>query len=167
MRAIALNHVSIPAVDVDASVEFYKDLLDMEEIPAPNFGFNRPVRWLRLGDLQLHLFPVDVEPDRTAQHFGLEVDDFEAAYLRLQERGLFDTSAERRYANVWELPGGAVQMYFRDPSDNLIEIDWPDVSTLDRSVFGDNLVKLEDEVPQSEENLRASLFLRLRDPAAR
>lgn len=163
MRAIALNHVSIPAVDTDASVEFYKDLLDMEEVPAPNFGLGQ-VRWLRLGDLQLHLFPVADQPARTYQHLGLEVDDFETAFRKLVDKGLFED--DTRFATVWELPGGEVQMYFRDPSDNLVEIDWPDVTTLDRSVFGDKLKKLADEVPQSAENLRASLFLRLRDPVA-
>ncbi len=52
-------------------------------------------------------------------------------------------------------------MYFRDPSDNLVEVDWPDVTTLDRSVFGDDLKKLGDEFPQDAENLRATLFLGL------
>ena len=55
-------------------------------------------------------------------------------------------------------------MYFRDPADNFVEIDWPDVSTLDRSVFGDDLKLLADEFPQDEENLRARLFLRLQVP---
>jgi hypothetical protein len=51
-------------------------------------------------------------------------------------------------------------MYFRDPWDNLVEINHPDVGALDRSVFGDRLVRLADEEPQDEENLRARLFLR-------
>jgi catechol 2,3-dioxygenase-like lactoylglutathione lyase family enzyme len=159
MRASGLNHVSIPAVDVEESLRFYVEVFGMEELPAPRFGYGSAVRWLRLGDLQVHLFPVEERPARTAQHFGFEVDDFEAAYRRLKELGIF-ASAGDRAAAVWELPGGEVQMYFRDPSDNLVEIDWPDVGTLDRSLFGDELKKLADEIPQSEENLRARLFLR-------
>jgi hypothetical protein len=27
-------------------------------------------------------------------------------------------------------------MYIRDPAGNLVEIDWPDITTLDRSVIG-------------------------------
>ncbi len=57
-----------------------------------------------------------------------------------------------------ELPDGAVQLYFRDPSGNLVEVDHPDVTTLDRSLFGDRLVRLADLEPQSAENLRASLW---------
>jgi hypothetical protein len=35
------------------------------------------------------------------------------------------------------LPDGAVQLYVRDPVGNMVEVNWPDVSTLDRSVIGD------------------------------
>ncbi len=158
VRATLLNHVSIPAVDVDESLRFYRDVFGMEQIPAPNFGF--PVRWLRLGDLQLHLFHVDERPARTYQHLGIEVDDFEECYRRLKARGLFERDS--RYAYLWELPGGEVQMYFRDPADNQVEVDWPDVATLDRELFGDDLKRLADELPQDAENLRATLFLRSR-----
>ena len=156
MRATAINHVSIPATDVEACARFYEDVFAMERLPAPNFGF--PVVWLRLGDLQLHLYQVDEQPPRSYQHLGIEVDDFEGVYLRLRELGAFEEGTRFRY--LWELPGGQVQMYLRDPADNLVEIDWPDVTTLDRSVFGDELKRLDDEFPQSAENLRARLFLR-------
>jgi hypothetical protein len=33
------------------------------------------------------------------------------------------------------LPDGAVQMYLRDPAGNLVEVNWPDVTTLDREVI--------------------------------
>jgi catechol 2,3-dioxygenase-like lactoylglutathione lyase family enzyme len=162
VRAVSLNHVSIPAVDVDASMRWWQDVFGMEQVPAPNFGF--PVRWLRLGDLELHLFSVDEQPRRTYQHLGIEVDDFEEAYRGLQGRGAFEEGT--RFAYLWELPNGEVQMYFRDPDDNLVEIVWPDVETLDRSVFGGDLKRLEDAFPQDEENRRATLFLRRHDRAA-
>jgi catechol 2,3-dioxygenase-like lactoylglutathione lyase family enzyme len=159
VRATLLNHVSIPAVDVDESLRFYREVFGMEQIPAPNFGME--VRWLRLGDLQLHLFHVDEQPGRTYQHFGIEVDDFEECYRRLKASGCFEQGS--RFFYLWELPGGEVQMYFRDPSDNFVEIDWPDVATLDRNVFGDDLKRLADEFPQDAEHLCASLFLHARD----
>ncbi len=155
VRATGINHVSIPAVDVDETMRFYQEVFGMERVPSPNFG--GPVRWLRLGDLQLHIFQVGGQPGRTYQHLGIEVDDFEAAYLKLRELGAFEEGSRFRY--LFELPSGEVQMYFRDPSDNLVEIDWPDVTTLDRSVFGDDLKRLDDFFPQAGENLRATLFL--------
>ena len=38
------------------------------------------------------------------------------------------------FAQVTELPDGGAQMYVRDPGGNLIELDTPDASVLDRSV---------------------------------
>jgi catechol 2,3-dioxygenase-like lactoylglutathione lyase family enzyme len=157
MRATAYTHVSIPALDVEKSLAFYRDLFDLEEVPAPNFGF--PVRWLRVGDLQLHLFQVDDPAPHTNQHLGIEVDDFEECYRRIKALDVVDGGNPFRH--VWELPDGAVQMYIRDPSDNMVEINWPDVTTLDRSLFGDDLKLLADAWPQSETNRRALLFQRL------
>jgi YD repeat-containing protein len=59
---------------------------------------------------------------------------------------------------LYELPDGSVQMYVRDPAGNLVEVDWPDVSTLDRSLFPD-LKRLGDTVPQTGDALRATLYL--------
>jgi YD repeat-containing protein len=63
------------------------------------------------------------------------VDDFEAAYTRAKETGAQVESG--RYSTVRELPDGAVQMYLRDPAGNLVEVNWPDVTRLDRSVVPD------------------------------
>jgi catechol 2,3-dioxygenase-like lactoylglutathione lyase family enzyme len=153
VRAKRLNHVSIHANDMEESLRFYIDVFGMERLPSPNFS--QHVEWLRLGEQQLHLF-LRAEPAPELHHIALDVDDFEAAYLKARELGLLDEQAFG--AAVRELPDGAVQMYIRDPAGNLVEIDWPDVTTLDRSVVTD-LKKLEDDVAQSGEALRATLFL--------
>jgi catechol 2,3-dioxygenase-like lactoylglutathione lyase family enzyme len=113
-------------------VRFYKDLFGMEEIPAPGFPFS--VRWLRVGDLQLHLFQSE-DPAPQGHHFGIEVDDFESTYEKVGEMGA--QIGEGYLSSVYELPDGAVQLYVRDPTGNMVEVNWPDVSTLDRSVIGD------------------------------
>jgi hypothetical protein len=51
-----------------------------------------------------------------------------------------------------------VQLYFRDPAGNLIELNWPDAATLDRSQYPE-LRRLTDSVPQTSESERAVLFL--------
>lgn len=127
MRATGLTHVSIGARDLEESARFYKGFFGMEEIPSPDFP--GPVRWLRVGDLQLHLF-LDEDPAPAWHHFALDVDDFEAVYARAEELDVRD-----RYSTVRELPDGAVQMYLRDPAGNLVEVNWPDASTLDRRVI--------------------------------
>ena len=131
MRATGFTHVSVYARDLAESVPFYRELFGMEEVPSPDF--TNPVVWLRVGDLQLHLLQSE-DPTPTRQHFGLDVDDFEAAYLRAGELGIRD---DARHPAVRELPDGSVQMYVRDPSGNLIEVNWPDATTLDREVIPD------------------------------
>jgi len=148
-----LNHVSISASDIEASARFYEELFGLERVPAPNFGF--PVVWLRAGDLQLHLFQRDVDPPRR-HHFGLTVEDFETVYRKAEELGAFDDATMGRL--ISELPDGAVQLYLRDPAGNLVEVDFPDASRLDRRVVKE-LPKLEDAFPQSDQNRQARLFL--------
>ena len=132
MTANGFTHVSVHAHDLDESVRFYKELFGMEELPAPGFPF--PVRWLRVGDLQLHLFQSD-EPAPSGHHFGFDVDDFEATYEKARDLGVQEK--EGYFSNVYELPDGAVQLYLRDPAGNMVEVNWPDASTLDRSVIED------------------------------
>lgn len=129
MRATGFTHVSIGARDLDESVRFYEDFFGMEEVPAPNFS--GPVRWLRVGDLQLHLFH-DEGPAPLGHHFALDVDDFEEAFRKAGDLGVRGGGL---YSAVRELPDGAVQMYLRDPSGNLVEVNWRDVNTLDRNLI--------------------------------
>lgn len=131
MRARGFTHVSVHARDLEESVRFYEDVFGMEEVPAPGFPF--PVRWLRVGNLQLHLFQSE-DSAPSGHHFGLDVADFEAVYKKAHELGV--AVGEGYFSKVYELPDGAVQLYLRDPAGNMVEANWPDASTLDRSVVG-------------------------------
>jgi lactoylglutathione lyase len=152
VRATRFNHVSVHATDMEESLRFYMDVFGMKRLPSPNFA--QHVEWLRLGEQQLHLFLRDT-PAPEFHHIALDVDDFEAAYLKAKELDLLDQDAFG--ASVRELPGGAVQMYLRDPAGNLVEVDWPDISTLDRDVVG-NITRVADERPQTGEAAQATLY---------
>ncbi|CAN5275694.1 hypothetical protein BH18ACT10_BH18ACT10_14870 [soil metagenome] len=132
MRATGFTHVSISARDLDESVRFYEDFFGMEEVPSPEFS--SPVRWLRVGNLQLHLF-LDESPAPDRHHFALDVDDFEAAYLKARKWGV--QVASGNYSTVRELPGGEAQMYINDPAGNLVEINGRDAAALDPAVIGE------------------------------
>ncbi len=155
MPVTNLNHVSVSVRDMEESVRFYTELFGVKNIPTPNFGF--PVQWLRVGDLQLHLFKRDV-PSPQYHHFGITVDDFQAVYLNAKALGVCDSTTFGHH--IYELPGGCVQLYLRDPAGNLVEVDWPDVNTLDRSIVTD-VKRLAEGRPQTGENLQATLFLGL------
>jgi lactoylglutathione lyase len=152
VRATRFNHVSILAQDIDESVRFYTEIFGMERVPSPDFG--SPVEWLRLGDQQLHLFKRETQAP-AFHHIALDVDDFEAIYVKAKELGIKDNTLG---PDARELPDGSVQMYLRDPSGNLVEIDWPDVATLDRSIVTE-IRKLEDERPQTGEATQAKLYM--------
>ena len=153
VRATRINHVSISALDLEESTRFYEDLFAMERIPTPTFA--SPVQWLRVGDLQLHLFlAAGAEREAPARHhLGLTIDDFDTAYW-----------AVKAYASdTWgwqlvELPSRQVQLYFRDPAGNLIELNWPDADTLDRSRYPE-LRRLEDQIDQRPDAEQAVLYL--------
>jgi catechol 2,3-dioxygenase-like lactoylglutathione lyase family enzyme len=150
VRATRINHVSISAADLEESTRFYESVFSMERIPTPTFA--SPVQWLRVGDLQLHLF-LDESPAPRRHHIGITIDDFDAAYNAVRDR----------FSDQWgwqlvELPSGQVQLYFRDPAGNLIELNWPDVETLDRSRYPE-LRRLADHIPQGEDSGQALLYL--------
>ena len=157
MGALRVNHVSIHAEDMEESARFYEELFGMRRLPTPKF--QQPVLWLALGDQQLHLFQRDDVEAPRAHHLAIDVDDFNAFYREAKKRGLLDQdtwSSSARYH-----PAGWVQMYIRDPSGNLVEVDWPDVSTLDPEIVAE-LGKLEDEVPQEGDAREATLYTRPR-----
>lgn len=155
MKATGFTHTSVHAHDLDESVRFYRELFGMEEIPAPDFPF--PVRWLRLGDLQLHLFESD-DPAPQGHHFGIDVDNFEVAYEKVKEFGAREKQGY--FSKLYELPDGTVQMYLRDPAGNMVEVNWPDVSKLDHSMVTEDIEKVMSD---TNEAAKATLYLKLRE----
>jgi catechol 2,3-dioxygenase-like lactoylglutathione lyase family enzyme len=143
MRAAGLNHVSIVARDLEESVAFYVDVLGLERLPTPDFGF--PVQWLRAGSLQVHLFERAEEPP-THAHFAFEVDDVVALYERARELGILDRTS-MGYA-IAELPGGEAQLYLRDPAGNLVELDHPDGTAAREQI--EEMILLSDRRPQPD-----------------
>jgi len=153
MSALRINHVSVSAPDLDASVAFYTELFSAEPIPTPNFGMR--VQWLAIGDTQLHLFTSENAPP-SHHHFAFTVDDFPALYRRAGELGAYDSTAFRHH--FFELPGDTAQLYLRDPAGNLVEVDAPRLSELPEDIVADRR-RLADVNPQDDENQRARLFL--------
>jgi lactoylglutathione lyase len=149
-----INHVSIPAHDLRVSTDFYVELLGATPLPSPNFGV--PVQWLALGSrTQLHLFERDGDP-LSHQHFAVAVADLEPAYRGADRRGAFDRTAFGNH--LVELPGDVVQLYVRDPSGNLVEIDQHGVDRLPSELRAQ--VKPIWEINlQDAENMRGRLFV--------
>ena len=101
-RLVGLNHVALQVDDIEEAVAFYTDLFEPTDVnrSVPGAAF------LRMGDQFIALF--ERGPRTEEPHFGLVVDDKEAARRRLEEAG------------VEVLPGRFFDI--RDPSGNRVQI---------------------------------------------
>lgn len=157
MAGCSINHVSIVANPMDESVEFYEDLIGLQQVPSPNFGVD--VVWLEDSEgKQLHLFERDV-PIPRYHHFGMTVDDFESVYWEAKDRDVItDFREDTDSSGLYRLPDGAVQLYVNDPAGNLVELNWPDIESLDENIR-DKIVDLDDVFPQTGEATDATLSI--------
>lgn len=167
MDEVEFTHVSVIAVDLQQSIDWYADLFGADvivKLPAPKFI--GPAAWLKLGHLSLHLANVPEASPTTVNHFGvgvLKAELFHSIYQKAEERGLFE---ERLGSHIFEVPSGEVQMYLLDPSNNLVEVDFPDATLLDRTIIKD-IPKLADTFsPQPDEAAQGMLFRWLREERA-
>ena len=151
--SLRINHVSVNALDLKRSTDFYVELLGAEPIATPNFGI--PVQWLAVGRTQLHLFERDLTPT-SHHHFGITVDDVEPVYRAAERWNAFDDEAFRN--RLVELPGDVVQLYLRDPAGNLLEVDHHGVDRLPDDLRA-RLAGLWEFNPQDDEQMSARLFV--------
>jgi lactoylglutathione lyase len=129
------HHVNILVDDLDLAVKFYRDDLGLEPDTTPDQDF--PTQFFKLGDSgQIHINEyADERPYRA--HFAIRVDDFSAVFRHMKEIGAIDI---KPWGNVRKLPGGAMQMFLRDPSANLVEITSHPDDQIDSDVMEDDLV---------------------------
>jgi glyoxylase I family protein len=117
-----LHHVSVPVRDLEESLRFYRDDLELEWLPSrPSFPF--PGEWLALPSGQeVHLVYNPAGTYRDSKkieprdiHFAIQVKDWRRATLLLVDK------------KIESLPDpyllGLLQTYILDPNDHVIEIN--------------------------------------------
>jgi lactoylglutathione lyase len=102
-RAVGLNHIALEVGDIEEALAFYGRLFTFELR-----GKNRSMAFIDLGDQFIALQKGRKQPTDDGRHFGLVVDDKEAARKALKAAG------------VTPLDGPFLD--FRDPWGNRIEI---------------------------------------------
>jgi catechol 2,3-dioxygenase-like lactoylglutathione lyase family enzyme len=117
METKELNHVAIHIDDLEKSRAFYRDILMLQEIERPAFGF--PGAWFRLGDQQeLHLIAGRKDPvfaHNRGNHYALMIEDMDAWEAHFQKLG-------QEYLPRRTRPDGAFQIYVTDPDGHVIEL---------------------------------------------
>ena len=102
-RAVGLNHIALEVGDIEEALAFYGRLFSFELR-----GKNKSMAFIDLGDQFIALQKGRKQPADDGRHFGLVVDDKEAARKALEAAG------------VTPLDGPFLD--FRDPWGNRIEI---------------------------------------------
>jgi lactoylglutathione lyase len=102
-RLVGLNHIALEVGDLEEALEFYGGIFELElRGRVPGMAF------IDIGDQFIALAEGRTQPPDEGRHFGLVVDDREAARAALHE------------AAVEILPGRGVD--FRDPWGNHVQI---------------------------------------------
>jgi glyoxylase I family protein len=109
-----IHHVSINVNNVDAALDFYVGVLNLELKHRPDLGF--PGAWIQAGEQEIHLLGIDSGVPVKEQHFAFAVTDADTVHEALAERG-FNPSAIR------EIPAVCRQFFTHDPSGNMIEFN--------------------------------------------
>lgn len=127
----ALDHVVLRIRDLDASLEFYRDVLGctMEKVQE-KIGLYQ----LRAGQSLIDLIPLDeplgkmggagpAKEGRNLDHFAIQVAPFDEAAIRahLTAHGIEAGESGTRYGAEGEGPS----IYIRDPDDNTVELKGP------------------------------------------
>jgi catechol-2,3-dioxygenase len=102
-RLVGVNHIALEVGDLDAALDFYRRLFDFElRGRVPGMAF------LDMGDQFIALAEGRTQGADDGRHFGLVVDDLDAARAALEREG------------VEVLPGRGVD--FRDPWGNRVQL---------------------------------------------
>lgn len=118
-RLLGIHHVSFVVTDVQRSLIFYREILQLEADPGrPDIGY--PGAWLDVGEQQIHLLqvpnpdPVSGRPEHVGRdrHAAMLVSDMQPVLERLEHAGVAYTRSR----------SGRSAVFFRDPDGNGIEL---------------------------------------------
>jgi catechol 2,3-dioxygenase-like lactoylglutathione lyase family enzyme len=117
MPGLRIQHVNLLVDDLAAATCFYRDVIGLVEIAAPRQNFKTQFFQVS-ADQELHVNEIrDAKPERA--HLCLVADEFAGIFERARAAGCLDLVV---WGRVRRLRSGALQMFLRDPSGNLVEI---------------------------------------------
>ena len=119
MKLTGIHHHSVLVSDMERAVDFYKNVMRLQEIGIPaTFGpADLRVRWFEIGDQHIHLMPAaQADPD-SPRHIALAIEDAVAGREYFQAKGV-------EISETVLIPG-ADRFFIADPDGNRIElIQW-------------------------------------------
>ena len=127
-----IHHVSLGVTDLETSRRFYSQILGLEELPRPPFGF--PGAWFSAGaHQQVHLIVHPHSTLRTGKgldtrdgHFAVRDASYRKTVEYLRSRGYREDAGGGEFQRMILQPhatAGFPQIYILDPDRNVIEIN--------------------------------------------
>lgn len=135
-----MDHIVINAVDINVSLRFYVEILEMPGERIEEFNNNQvPFPSVRITkDTIIDLFPKKLwektNPENVCRpnvnHFCLSTSkkNWESLQERLKKNGI---SIDDGPVNRWGAHGSGVSIYFRDPDENVIEVRYYESEEVD------------------------------------
>ena len=120
----SVNHVALYVFDLQKSVDFYKNVLGLQQLPEP-FKDGKHV-WLRMGPhSQLHIIQgaAKVEPHDKNSHLAFSVKDLKKFMARLDNTGVRYGSWTSDEKRTTARPDGVEQVYLQDPDNFWVEVN--------------------------------------------
>lgn len=119
MQLNGIHHYSVLVSDMERAVDFYKNVMGLQEIGIPSTfpPAGARVRWFQIGDQHIHLMPAAQADPVSPRHIALAIEDAVAGRNYFQDKGI--TTRE-------DIPiPGADRFIITDPDGNNIElIEW-------------------------------------------
>ena len=107
-----IDHVTVnyPQGGEAVSLDFYRNILQLEEIPS----LVAKAKWFKMGGIELHVSPGDIENKLSSRHAAFVVSNLDAAKQYLEDKGV-----AIQYSDDIE---GRKRFFFRDPFGNRFEL---------------------------------------------
>jgi len=118
------NHIALSVKDVDRSADFYKKVLNLNEIT--NKTNVEGIRWLSLGEgKELHLISILKESVtiNKALHFALTTSDFDSFIKVLDEVKISYSDWPGTPQRINMRADGIKQIFFQDPDGYFLEVN--------------------------------------------
>jgi lactoylglutathione lyase len=123
-QTTSINHIALYVVDLNKSAAFYKDVLQLQQIPEP-FKDGKHV-WLRTGPhSQLHIIQgaTSVKDRDIDSHLAFSVKSFQKFIDNLEKRKIKYASWKGDSKEPTVRPDGVKQVYLQDPDNYWIEVN--------------------------------------------